>query len=49
VSLEFLVEQNVRQMLAISHCGDVLSKGRVVVGTPAEIADRPEVREAYLG
>jgi len=46
----FLVEQNVRQTLAISHFGYVLSKGRVVVGgTPAEIADRPEVREAYFG
>src|SRR6266481_1571629 len=46
----FLVEQNVRQTLAISHYGYVLSKGRVVVGgTPAEIADRPEVREAYFG
>ena len=45
----FLVEQNVRQTLAISHYGYVLSKGRVVVGgTPAEIADRHEVREAYL-
>jgi branched-chain amino acid transport system ATP-binding protein len=40
----------VRQTLAISHYGYVLSKGRVVVGgTPAEIADRPEVREAYFG
>jgi branched-chain amino acid transport system ATP-binding protein len=46
----FLVEQNVRQTLAISHYGYVLSKGRVVVGgTPADIADRPEVREAYFG
>jgi branched-chain amino acid transport system ATP-binding protein len=46
----FLVEQNVRQTLAISHYGYVLSKGRVVVGgPPAEIADRPEVREAYFG
>jgi branched-chain amino acid transport system ATP-binding protein len=46
----FLVEQNVRQTLAISHYGYVLSKGRVVVGgLPAEIADRPEVREAYFG
>ncbi len=46
----FLVEQNVRQTLAISHYGYVLSKGRVVVGgRPAEIADRPEVREAYFG
>ena len=36
----FLVEQNVRQTLAISDYGYVLSKGRVVVGgTPTEIAD----------
>lgn len=46
----FLVEQNVRQTLAISHQGYVLSKGRVVAaGTPAELADRAEVREAYFG
>jgi branched-chain amino acid transport system ATP-binding protein len=46
----FLVEQNVRQTLAISHYGYVLSKGRVVAsGTPAELADRGEVREAYFG
>jgi branched-chain amino acid transport system ATP-binding protein len=46
----FLVEQNVRQTLAISHFGYVLSKGRVVAsGTPAELADRSEVREAYFG
>jgi branched-chain amino acid transport system ATP-binding protein len=46
----FLVEQNVRQTLAISQQGHVLSKGRVVAaGTPAELADRPEVREAYFG
>jgi branched-chain amino acid transport system ATP-binding protein len=46
----FLVEQNVRQTLAISHYGYVLSKGRVVAsGTPAELADRSEVREAYFG
>src|SRR5262247_771858 len=45
----FLVEQNVHQTLAISHFGYVLSKGRVVAsGTPAELADRPEVREAYF-
>ena len=37
----FLVEQNVRQTLAISQYGYVLSKGRVVAaGTPAELADR---------
>ena len=46
----FLVEQNVRQTLAISHYGYVLSKGRVIAsGTPAELADRSEVREAYFG
>jgi branched-chain amino acid transport system ATP-binding protein len=46
----FLVEQNVHQTLAISHFGYVLSKGRVVTsGTPAELADRKEVREAYFG
>lgn len=46
----FLVEQNVRQTLAISHQGYVLSKGRVAAaGTPAELAERPEVREAYFG
>jgi len=46
----FLVEQNVHQTLAISHYGYVLSKGRVVAaGAPAELSDRPEVREAYFG
>jgi branched-chain amino acid transport system ATP-binding protein len=46
----FLVEQNVHQTLAISSYGYVLSKGRVVAaGRPAELADRPEVREAYFG
>ena len=46
----FLVEQNVRQTLAISHYGYVLSKGRVVAsGTPTDLADRSEVREAYFG
>jgi len=46
----FLIEQNVRQTLAISQQGYVLSKGRVVAaGSPAELADRAEVREAYFG
>ena len=46
----FLVEQNVHQTLAISQQGYVLSKGRVVAsGTPADLATRPEVREAYFG
>ena len=45
----FLVEQNMHQTLAISHFGYVLSKGRVVAaGTPAELADRQEVRDAYF-
>ena len=46
----FLVEQNVHQTLAIAHFGYVLSKGRVVASGPAsELAERPEVREAYFG
>ncbi len=46
----FLVEQNVHQTLAISQWGYALSKGKVVAaGTAAELADRPEVREAYFG
>jgi branched-chain amino acid transport system ATP-binding protein len=46
----FLVEQNVHQTLAISKQGYVLSKGLVVAGgTPAELRDRAEVREAYFG
>ena len=45
----FLVEQNMHQTLAISHYGYVLSKGRVVAaGTPAELASRQEVRDAYF-
>jgi branched-chain amino acid transport system ATP-binding protein len=46
----FLVEQNVRQTLAISTWGYVLAKGRVVAsGPPAELKERSEVREAYFG
>jgi branched-chain amino acid transport system ATP-binding protein len=45
----FLVEQNMHQTLAISHYGYVLSKGRVVAaGTPADLAGRQEVRDAYF-
>ncbi|MBI5262206.1 MAG: ABC transporter ATP-binding protein [Bradyrhizobium sp.] len=45
-----LVEQNVRQTLAISHFGFVLSKGRVVTsGTPSELSAREEVKAAYFG
>ncbi len=45
-----LVEQNVRQTLAIAHHGYVLSQGRLVAqGTAQELADNEEVRAAYFG
>ena len=45
-----LVEQNVRQTLAIAHYGYVLMQGRVVAsGTAAELAENEEVRQAYFG
>jgi branched-chain amino acid transport system ATP-binding protein len=45
-----LVEQNMHQTLAISHYGVVLSKGRVAAsGTPADLATREDVRNAYFG
>ncbi|MCB2192644.1 MAG: ABC transporter ATP-binding protein [Deltaproteobacteria bacterium] len=46
----FLVEQNVRQTLAIAHYGYVLSKGRVVAeGSAQELRENSEVQEAYFG
>ncbi len=46
----FLVEQNVRQTLAISHYGYVLSQGRVVAkGTAEELKSSQEVQQAYFG
>ena len=46
----FLVEQNVRQTLAISDFGYVLSKGRVIAsGTPEELGRTEEVHRAYFG
>jgi len=46
----FLVEQNVRQTLAIADYGYVLSKGRVVgAGTPDELSRTEEVHQAYFG
>jgi branched-chain amino acid transport system ATP-binding protein len=46
----FLVEQNVRQTLAIAHRGYVLSKGRVVASGTAEDLSRDEqVQQAYFG
>lgn len=46
----FLVEQNVRQTLAIAHHGYVLSKGRVVTGGAAgELLADEQVHRAYFG
>ena len=46
----FLVEQNVRQTLAISHYGYVLGKGRVVAeGKPDALTANEEISEAYFG
>jgi branched-chain amino acid transport system ATP-binding protein len=46
----FLVEQNVRQTLAISTYGYVLSKGRVVAeGSAPELSRKGQVRQAYFG
>ncbi len=45
-----LVEQNVRQTLAIAHAGYVLSQGKVVAaGSAAELAQNAEVHQAYFG
>ncbi|MDR3175726.1 MAG: ABC transporter ATP-binding protein [Desulfovibrio sp.] len=46
----FLVEQNVRQTLAIAHYGYVLAQGRVVAGgAPAELKENEQMRKAYFG
>lgn len=46
----FLVEQNVRQTLAIAHYGYVLAQGRVVAeGTAEELKQSDEVKNAYFG
>jgi branched-chain amino acid transport system ATP-binding protein len=46
----FLVEQNVRQTLAIAHYGYVLSQGRVVAGgTAEELKKAEQVQKAYFG
>ena len=45
-----LVEQNVRQTLAIAHYGYVLSQGRLVAqGTSEQLNNNEEVRAAYFG
>lgn len=46
----FLVEQNVKQTLAIAHRGYVLSQGRVVAaGDADQLRENPEVRAACFG
>lgn len=45
-----LVEQNVRQTLAIAHHGYVLSQGKLVAqGTAQALSENEEVRAAYFG
>jgi len=45
-----LVEQNVKQTLAIAHRGYVLAQGRVVAqGEAQSLRDDPEVQRAYFG
>jgi branched-chain amino acid transport system ATP-binding protein len=45
-----LVEQNVKQTLAIAHQGYVLSQGKVVAaGDAAALRENAEVRAAYFG
>ena len=45
-----LVEQNVRQTLAIAHHGYVLAQGRLVAeGSARALAENEEVRAAYFG
>lgn len=45
-----LVEQNVRQTLAIAHHGYVLMQGRVVAsGTTEQLSGNEEVQKAYFG
>ncbi len=45
-----LVEQNVRQTLALCHRAYVLENGRIALaGTGRQLLDDPHVKEAYLG
>ena len=45
-----LVEQNVRQALALADRGYVLESGRIVLeGRGADLAEQPKVKRAYLG
>ena len=45
-----LVEQNAQMALSIANRAYVLETGRITLSGPAkEIADNPQVKEAYLG
>lgn len=45
-----LVEQNVKQALALAHRAYVLENGRLILqGEATELAQNPHVRKAYLG
>ena len=45
-----LVEQNARLALSVAHRAAILEGGRIVLqGTPAELAENQDVRDAYLG
>jgi branched-chain amino acid transport system ATP-binding protein len=45
-----LVEQNVSMAMSVSHRACVLELGRIVAeGSPKELMERPEIRQAYLG
>jgi branched-chain amino acid transport system ATP-binding protein len=45
-----LVEQNVQLALALSDYAYVIAEGRAFMeGSSAEVAQKPEIRQAYLG
>jgi branched-chain amino acid transport system ATP-binding protein len=45
-----LVEQNALMALSVAHRAYVLETGRIVLsGAAREIAENPQVKEAYLG
>ena len=45
-----LVEQNVQLALALSDYAYVIDEGRAIAeGSSAEVARKPEIRQAYLG
>ncbi len=45
-----LVEQNARLALSVAHRAAILESGRIVLqGTPAELAENEDVKDAYLG